>query len=99
MLPNELEVDKVNRRIQQSLPEEQKELISDGYHTFKELYAHRVKLFVALCNSVYDRNKNWNNNREVQSSYQENEFPWKSLKHADGTMYNGMFIAGIGRSK
>lgn len=23
--------------------------ISDGYHTFKELYVHRTKLFIALC--------------------------------------------------
>lgn len=88
MLQQELEVEKVNRRIQQSLPEEQKELVSDGYHTFKELYAHRVALFVALCNAIYDRNLNWNNNKDVQSVYQENEFPWKSLKHADGTMYD-----------
>jgi hypothetical protein len=24
-------------------------LISDGYHTFGELYAHRIELFIALC--------------------------------------------------
>lgn len=85
MLNQELEVDKINRLISQSLPEEQKELISDGYHTFKELYAHRVKLFVALCNAVYWRNINYNDQTERESgnSYAENEFPWKSLKHAD----------------
>lgn len=54
MLPNELEVDKVNRLISQSLPEEQHELVSDGYHTFKELYAHRVALFIALCNTLIE---------------------------------------------
>lgn len=48
---NELEVDKINRLIQQSLPVEQKELVSDGYHTFKELYDHRATLFVALSNT------------------------------------------------
>ena len=50
--------------------------ISDGYHTFKELYDHRSKLFIALCR-VYPN------------------LTWKSSKHADGTMYAGMFIAGI----
>lgn len=24
--------------------------VSDGYHTFDELYEHRVALFIALCN-------------------------------------------------
>lgn len=50
--------------------------ISDGYHTFQELYDHRSKLFIALCR-VYPN------------------LAWKSSKHADGTMYAGMFIAGI----
>ena len=50
--------------------------ISDGYHTFKELYDHRSKLFIALCR-VYPN------------------LAWKSSKHADGTMYAGMFVAGI----
>lgn len=26
--------------------------ISDGYHTFEELYKHRIALFVRLCNSM-----------------------------------------------
>ena len=26
--------------------------ISDGYHTFNELYEHRVKLFIKLCNLI-----------------------------------------------
>lgn len=50
--------------------------ISDGYHTFDELYYHRGLLFSLVCN-------------------QNNEISWKSRKHSDGTMYNGMFIAGI----
>ncbi len=27
-------------------------LISDGYHTFGELYAHRTRLFIALCRYI-----------------------------------------------
>ena len=50
--------------------------ISDGYHTFKELYKHRTYLFAAVCNMF-------------------NNMAWKSLKHSDGTMYDGMFIAGM----
>lgn len=50
--------------------------VSDGYHTFNELYHHRAVLFSVICN----QNKN---------------LAWKSKKHDDGTMYEGMFIVGI----
>ena len=49
--------------------------VSDGYHTFKELYEHRHALFIALL-SVIDN-------------------AWKSLKHHDGSSFEGYFIAGI----
>lgn len=50
--------------------------ISDGYHTFNELYDHRAVLFSVICNQNFD-------------------IAWKSKLHDDGTMYDGMFIAGI----
>jgi hypothetical protein len=50
--------------------------ISDGYHTFNELYYHRMILFSVICN-------------------QNRELAWKSMLHADGTMYEGYFIVGI----
>ena len=50
--------------------------VSDGYHTFGELYHHRSILFAFLCREKYDRS-------------------WWSTLHDDGTMYDGMFIAGI----
>ena len=56
------------------------ENISDGYHTFKELYHHRAILFSVICNS----------NKDIS---------WKSKKHHDGTMYDGMFIVGINTPK
>lgn len=28
------------------------DLISDGYHTFKELYDHRIRLFIELCRAM-----------------------------------------------
>lgn len=27
--------------------------VSDGYHTFRELYEHRITLFIALCKELY----------------------------------------------
>lgn len=50
--------------------------LSDGYHTFNELYHHRAILTAKLFN-VY------------------NYLSWKSKKHNDGSMYEGMFIVGI----
>lgn len=54
--------------------------ISDGYHTFNELYHHRAVLFSVICNA----------NKEIA---------WKSKAHADGTMFDGMFIVGINTRK
>lgn len=57
--------------------------ISDGYHTFGELYEHRIALFIALCHVIplYPMTV------------------WKSFYHSDGTFYSGWFIAGIGIEK
>ena len=48
--------------------------ISDGYHTFNELYQHRHALFLALL---------------------KERGGWACRTHADGTMYEGQFIAGM----
>lgn len=56
----------------------------DGYHTWDELYDHRVTLFIALC-------------REHVKGRTMSQV-WRSKKHHDGTMYDGgWFIMGIGR--
>lgn len=31
----------------------------DGYHTFEELYDHRIRLFITLCRAVCTRNYIW----------------------------------------
>lgn len=55
--------------------------ISDGYHTFNELYAHRNLLFIAFQNAIFwQRNQAW---------------CWRARLHADGSMFEGWFIAGI----
>jgi len=50
--------------------------LSDGYHTFNELYHHRAILFSVICNI-------------------HPHLAWKSKKHHEGDMYDGMFIVGI----
>lgn len=59
--------------------------ISDGYHTFWELYKHRVALFIALCNTY------------TQLEYHPTNLPvWKSKLHSDRTMPDWCFVAWIG---
>lgn len=58
--------------------------VSDGYHTFSELYKHRSILFAVLLQQLSDT---WNSERVLE--------PWWSEKHQDGTMYDDMFVAGI----
>jgi len=63
--------------------------ISDGYHTFKELYEHRIALFIALCNFG-----------KRTGDYEGFIFDaWKSKKHHDGTVMEGWFIACLEKEK
>jgi hypothetical protein len=59
---------------------------SDGYHSFDELYDHRFTLFIALC-------------RALAKAGPGHQFVWRSKLHADGTMYEGAFIMGIGKQR
>lgn len=54
--------------------------VSNGYHTFNELYHHRAILFATICN---------------MHPY----LCWKSTKHFEGDMFDGMFIVGINTPK
>jgi hypothetical protein len=58
--------------------------ISDGYHTFGELYEHRIELFIALvyCADEYLLGRLGG--------------AWRSKKHDDGSEWDGWFIMGIG---
>ncbi len=52
----------------------------DGYHSFTELYEHRIVLFIALC--AIERLKT--------------DIPvWKSKLHSDGSNFEGWFILGM----
>jgi hypothetical protein len=57
--------------------------ISDGYHTFDELYAHRVALWKALCR-VY-----------AEFHRRCDDVVWRSLLHSDGSSYPGWFLLGM----
>lgn len=57
--------------------------ISDGYHTFGELYAHRTALYVKLCKLIYETNK----------------LPvWRSVHNDMGHMEKGWFILGVSKT-
>lgn len=54
--------------------------VSDGDHTFNELYDHRVVLFASLCNLL------------TESGCTD---AFKTRLHDDGSSYDGWFLAGI----
>ncbi len=54
--------------------------VSDGYHTFAELYDHRITLYLALCRSLAARDF----------------IVWRSKTHSDGTSFPGWFVLGVG---
>lgn len=58
-------------------------LISDGYHTFGELYEHRIENFITIC-------------RMIQTYRHLDRIPvWMAKRHHDGTELEGWFILGI----
>jgi hypothetical protein len=58
--------------------------VSDGYHTFGELYDHRVAIFITLAKVL------------ATSPVHAAVVPvWRSLLHSDGTSFDGWFVLGI----
>lgn len=61
--------------------------ISDGYHTFNELYEHRIALFKALSRAIMDMGEAATVSRLV----------WKTKTYFNGSpVQDGWFLAGIG---
>jgi len=59
---------------------------SDGYHTFDELYEHRIVLFISLCRHL--------------KKYDDFLYPvWCSVLHSDGSKFDDWFILGIRKEK
>lgn len=65
--------------------------VSDGYHTFEELYDHRATIFIALCRRI---------EREWVYGYAgiQPEI-WCSKNHSDGTVNPDWFLLGINRKR
>ncbi len=57
--------------------------VSDGYHTFGELYEHRIALYIALCVMI---------DRHCQAMVSP---VWVSKLHSDGMAFDGWFILGV----
>lgn len=55
--------------------------ISDGYHTFDELYQHRFALYLALC--------------KVISQTTGIGTVFRAKTHSNGTSYEGWFLLGM----
>lgn len=55
------------------------EMVSDGYHTIEELYAHRIELWILLCKVYSDMG----------------EFVWRSALHSDDSSFDGWFVLGM----
>lgn len=67
------------------IEEVESDKLSDGYHTFGELYEHRVELFITLCRII-------ESNLKIQS---DGKGIWRSKYHSDGSSFDGWFIMGI----
>ena len=72
---------------------EDKGNLSDGYHTFNELYEHRHILYILLCKKI-QKPKYSGDSRNI---FGDEKIVWRSKKHADGTMYDGWFVMGINK--
>lgn len=70
--------------------------ISDGYHTFDELYDHRITLFIAFLKLKRELEKS----PQVIGSHivwakPEPSHVWRTTKHSDNSVWQDWFILGI----
>lgn len=63
---------------------------SDGYHSFSELYDHRITLYIALCKQI---------SHQPSYDYDDKFTIWRSVLHSDGSNFDGYFVLGIGTEK
>lgn len=68
--------------------------ISDGYHTFKELYDHRIELYITLCRLYLELIRK---SGEGEADYYKPV--WRSRFHSDETHWDGWFLLGIEQEK
>lgn len=76
------------------IPRNRQECDCDGYHTFDELYDHRITLYIALCKLYRDRWVAW-----IETAADE-KCPdvWRSKRHSDGKLAfcGASYVLGIG---
>lgn len=70
--------------------------VSDGYHTFEELYEHRSELWITICRLIRDVGFLGETLAEINNRIYTKEVVWRSRKHSDGESYKGWFLLGIG---
>lgn len=72
-----------------NLDSEKREQVSDGYHTFKELYDHRIRLWIEYCKLF-----------EFSGCIQRHGLhSWITTVHSDGSSWDGWFLLGLGTEK
>lgn len=79
-----MNIDEINQEIKQV----ESGKISDGYHTFDELYEHRIGIYIALCCAQDKINKVFRGGGQPV---------WRSKKHSDGKTLDSWFILGVGK--
>jgi hypothetical protein len=70
----------------------------DGYHTFNELYDHRITLYIALCKKLQAWVYLPGERNERSDGY--DKCVWRSKRHSDGELCFGtgtQYVLGIGR--
>lgn len=75
----------INQQIQEQLLPQHRDQVSDGFHSFKQLYAHRIALFIMFCRALIAVNV-------------KNEV-WRSKTQSDGTTQEGWFLLGTTNAK
>jgi len=67
-------------------------LISDGYHTFGELYEARIVLWIALLRLASQQIYSPDGDLEYEGKI------WKTKTHSDGSVWDGWFLLGFGKT-
>lgn len=63
--------------------------VSDGYHTFEELYEHRIVLYIALCQAI----------QTINIVRENKQIVWRSILHSDGSSLDHWFVLGIAKAR
>ena len=66
--------------------------ISDGFHTFDELYDHRITIYIALCRTLSDIA-----HYDCDVPDRLKHHVWRAERHSDGSQWKGWFILGLNK--